>query len=166
MRFLIKMKFLEDYRRNKNSKGYVNILWWMLDQSFWVILSYRVFNAINKTRFGLLSKFAEKVLEAVFKCYVPSGVEIGGGLIIYHAHGIILNGKSVIGNNCTIYSRVCIGNRWPGDGTPTIGDNVVIGTGACIFGPVKIPSNSMISANSVITPSNVSEIFGFEDFEE
>jgi serine O-acetyltransferase len=75
--------------------------------------------------------------------------------VIYHAFGVIVNGKTTIGANCTLYARVCIGNRWPGDGTPVIGDNVTIGTGACIFGPVVIPDNFVVKANAVITPSSL-----------
>ena len=70
---------------------------------------------------------------------------------------MLLGGRGVgrtIGANCTLYARVCIGNRWPGDGTPVIGDNVTIGTGACIFGPVVIPDNFVVKANAVITPSS------------
>lgn len=100
----------------------------------------------------------EKLLELIFGAYIPFGADIGGGLIIFHYHGIIINGKARLGRNCRLYARVCIGNRFPGDGVPIIGDRVTIGTGACILGPVTIPSDTAIPANAVITPKTLARV--------
>ena len=149
--------FRDDRARLKSLPGYRGLIWWALDQSFWVILIYRLISSTKGRWYHTPLRLFEKIAEFIFKCYLPSTAEIGGGLIIYHAFGIIINGKSKIGHNCTMYARVCIGNRWPGDGAPIIGDNVVIGTGACIFGPVIIPDNFIVKANQVITPSSFKE---------
>lgn len=147
--------FRKDWQRYKSLPGYRGLAWWMLDQSFWVILVYRLIAKAQGKPFHAPLRVFEKVAEFVFKCYLPTTAKIGPGLVIYHAFGVIVNGKSEIGENCTLYARVCIGNRWPGDGTPIIGNNVTIGTGACIFGPVTIPDNYVVKANAVITPSTV-----------
>jgi serine O-acetyltransferase len=147
--------FRQDWQRLKSLPGYRGLLWWMLDQSFWVILTYRLIARARGKWYHAPLRVFEKVAEFVHKCYLPTTAQIGPGLVIYHAFGVIVNGKTRIGRNCTLYARVCIGNRWPGDGTPVIGDNVVIGTGACIFGPVTIPDNTIVKANAVITPSTV-----------
>ncbi|SKB74943.1 hypothetical protein [Luteibacter sp. 22Crub2.1] len=146
--------FRADVRRLKSLPGYRGLVWWMLDQSFWVILTYRLISGTRGTVLHTPFRVFEKIAEFMSKCYVPTTATIGPGLVIYHAFGIIINGKSTIGSNCTIYARVCLGNRFPGDGTPTIGNNVTIGTGACIFGPVVIPDNYVVKANAVITPSS------------
>jgi serine O-acetyltransferase len=147
--------FRADVRRLKSLPGYRGIVWWMLDQSFWVILTYRLIATTRGTVLHTPFRILEKFAEFVFKCYLPTTATIGPGLVIYHAFGVIVNGKTTIGANCTLYARVCIGNRFPGDGTPVIGDNVTIGTGACIFGPVVIPDNYVVKANAVITPSSL-----------
>ena len=146
--------FRADAKRLKSLPGFRGMAWWMLDQSFWVILSYRLIATARGSKLHAPLRVLEKVAEFIFKCYLPTTATIGPGLVIYHAFGIIVNGKSTIGANCTLYARVCIGNRWPGDGTPVIGDNVTIGTGACIFGPVVIPDNYVVKANAVITPAS------------
>jgi serine O-acetyltransferase len=146
--------FLADIRRMKTVPGYRGMIWWMLDQSFWVIITFRALNQLNKTPLAPLARLLEKAAEFLFKTYIPSPTQIGGGLVIFHAFGIIINGKCTIGNDCTLYARVCLGNRWPGDGAPTIGNHVTIGTGACIFGPVSIPDNAIVKANAVVTPSD------------
>lgn len=147
--------FRADARRLKAMPGWRGMVWWMLDQSFWVILTYRIIASARGTVLHTPLRIFEKIAEFVFKSYLPTTATIGPGLVIFHAFGVIINGKTTIGSNCTLYARVCIGNRFPGDGTPTIGDNVTIGTGACIFGPVVIPDNYVVKANAVITPSSL-----------
>ena len=79
--------------------------------------------------------------------------EIGPGLNINHIGGIVVNGKSIIGKNCTISHGVTLGqkNRGKYQGCPILGSNVYIGPGAKIIGAVKIGSNVAIGANSVVT---------------
>lgn len=74
----------------------------------------------------------------------------GVGLQIWHYGHIIINEKTRIGNNLTIYPGVEIGHKTPGGGCPTIGDNCFIGAGAKIFGKIKIGNNVTIAANSVV----------------
>ena len=82
---------------------------------------------------------------------IPLGTKIGRGLFLPHFSGIVINGKSVIGKNCTIYQNITIGSKKGENGdAPMIGDNVVIATGAIIIGKIKLGINVMIGANSVI----------------
>lgn len=64
-------------------------------------------------------------------------------------YGIIISGEAVLGKNCTIFHQVTIGTN--GKGVPKIGDNVTIGTGAKILGPITIGNNVKIGANAVVT---------------
>lgn len=64
----------------------------------------------------------------------------------------MLNSKVVIGDRVVLYHRVTIGQRYPGDGVPIIGDDVVIGSGATILGPVEVPCGAVVPANSLTTP--------------
>lgn len=80
------------------------------------------------------------------------------GLRIDHFGFVAINGKAKIGKNCHIYGDITIGQKSPdNDAAPIIGDNVVIGGGARIIGPVKIASNCMIGANAVVTHSFLEE---------
>ena len=64
-------------------------------------------------------------------------------------YGIIISGEAEIGENCTIFHQVTIGTN--GKGVPKIGDNVTIGAGAKVLGPIHIGNNVSIGANVVIT---------------
>lgn len=81
----------------------------------------------------------------------------GPGLSIAHYGSIVVNGNAKIGRNCRIHSDVNIGET--GGGAPTIGDNVYIGPGAKIFGPITVGDHVAVGANAVVNtdvPSNVS----------
>ena len=83
------------------------------------------------------------------------GIEIGDfscdkGLHIWHAGAIVINGNAKIGSDCSIHGAVCIGNNGKTEEYPIIGDEVDIGVGAYIIGPVKISSKTKIGAGAVV----------------
>jgi serine O-acetyltransferase len=129
----------------------------MVDVSLLLIVKHRITSAWRKTRFDIkvLRVLWEKFFEFLTHSHIASAAEIGGGLRIFHGWGIFINAGVTIGKNCILYHRVTIGARFPGDECPTIGDNVTIGSGACVVGPVIVPDNARIGANAVVTPKTV-----------
>lgn len=84
---------------------------------------------------------------------IPPNV-FGPGLSIAHIGPIVVNGGTRVGANCRIHICVNIGTRaGASDQTPIIGDNVYIGPGAKIFGPIRIADDIAIGANSVVNKS-------------
>jgi len=87
-------------------------------------------------------------------CEIGFAAEIGPGFCIRHTGSIVIGGKTTIGKNCEIRQSVTIGGNVGrqnnGRTQPVLGDNVRIGAGAIILGPVKIGDNSIIGANSVV----------------
>jgi len=85
---------------------------------------------------------------------VPRNV-FGPGLCIVHHGTVVVSYKAKVGKNCRLHPSTCIGEY---NGAPVIGDNVYIGPGAKIFGPVTIGNNVAIGANAVVNrdiPDNV-----------
>ena len=82
-------------------------------------------------------------------CYSFEGCEIGGGWVLMHGYGVVLNGGAKIGKNCTIYHGVTIGTidlkRFP-----VIGDDVFIGAGAKILGDVRVGNHVKIGAGAIV----------------
>jgi serine O-acetyltransferase len=78
-----------------------------------------------------------------------SGTTIGPGLFISHGQGTILSAES-IGANCQVHQGVTVGWDYRGERRPVIGDEVFIGAGAKILGPVTIGDKAMIGANAVV----------------
>ncbi len=83
---------------------------------------------------------------------IHPGAKIGKRLVIDHGMGIVIGETAEIGDDCLIYHGVTLGGTGKDSGKrhPTIGNNVLIGTGAKVLGPFTVGDNSRIAANSVV----------------
>ena len=83
---------------------------------------------------------------------IHPGAKIGRRLVIDHGMGIVIGETAEIGDDCLIYHGVTLGGTGKDSGKrhPTIGNNVLIGTGAKVLGPFTVGDNSRIAANSVV----------------
>lgn len=77
---------------------------------------------------------------------------IGKGLVIDHGMGVVIGETAVLGDNCTLYQNVTLGGTGKDQGKrhPTLGNNVLVGTGAKVLGPFKVGDNSRIAAGAVV----------------
>lgn len=83
---------------------------------------------------------------------IHPGAVIGKGLFIDHGAGVVIGETAVIGDDCTLYQGVTLGGTGKDKGKrhPTLGNNVMVGSGAKILGPFTVGSNSKIAANAVV----------------
>ncbi|MBV1876735.1 MAG: hypothetical protein KUG79_03740 [Pseudomonadales bacterium] len=83
---------------------------------------------------------------------IPSGCKIEDGFYVIHSGNVVINSKSRSGKNFTAVSSFNIGGVFNGEktGSPTIGNNVYLGSGVVILGNVTIGDNVLIGANSVV----------------
>ena len=83
---------------------------------------------------------------------IHPGAKIGHRLVIDHGMGIVIGETAEIGDDCLIFHGVTLGGTGKDVGKrhPTIGNNVLIGTGAKVLGPFKVGDNSRVAANSVV----------------
>ena len=83
---------------------------------------------------------------------IHPAAEIGSNLFIDHGTGVVIGETAVIGNDCTLYHGVTLGGTsWEkGKRHPTLGNNVVVGAGAKILGPIAIESGARIGSNAVV----------------
>ena len=123
-----------------------------------IVLRYHEYY-LNKEKKSILDKvrlrYYEKLhhkLSVLYTTSIPVNVT-GPGLSIGHLGTLYVNSKSKIGKNLRIQSGVTIGGAAGKDGLPIIGDNVYIGSGAKIIGPVEIANDVAIGANAVVTKS-------------
>jgi serine O-acetyltransferase len=127
-------------------------------QGFWALVVYR----FGRWRYGvrptlvrkfmsLLYKIAFKFIQIVTGIELPCEVEIGQNFVIDHFGGIIISGYVKFGDNCRIRNGVTVGlKRIDDPRAPVIGNNVDIGSGAKILGPISIGNNVAIGANAVV----------------
>ena len=101
-------------------------------------------------------KFIARLISQMSRCRtgieIHPGAKIGKRLVIDHGMGIVIGETAEIGDDCLIYHGVTLGGTGKDSGKrhPTIGNNVLIGTGAKVLGPFKVGDNSRIAANSVV----------------
>ena len=141
-----------------------------------VCLTYSGFHALFFHRFchliwnlGLktLSRFIANISRILTSIEIHPAVKIGEGFFIDHGAGLVIGETSEIGKNVTIYQQATLGGISPSINSesqrdvkrhPTIGDNVIIGSGAQILGPIFVGNNSRIGTNAVVlknVPNNL-----------
>lgn len=83
---------------------------------------------------------------------IHPGATIGRRLVIDHGMGIVIGETAEVGDDCLLYQGVTLGGTGKDQGKrhPTIGNNVLIGSGAKVLGPFKVGDNSRIAANAVV----------------
>ncbi len=127
----------------------------LLSQGFQAILVFRLFNWLHLRGFsGQPLRFVcERFIEITTGISIPACCSIGKGFRIHHFGGIFFHPTVVLGENCTLYHGVTIGDRGGYGRAATIGNNVLIGAGAKIIGDITIGDNCIIGANAVVTRS-------------
>jgi serine O-acetyltransferase len=104
-------------------------------------------------RFGLdrSAKIVSRVARILFSAHIPPEAQIGEGTHLgYGGLGIVIHKEAVIGRNVLLSPGVVIGGRSEMPGAPIIEDNVLIGVGAKILGPVRIGEGAKVGANAVV----------------
>jgi serine O-acetyltransferase len=127
----------------------------LLSQGFQALVVYRMFRWFHER--GIPTQpmrfFVERLTEIVTGISIPAQAQIGKGLRIHHFGGIIIHSETVIGEGCTLYHGVTLGDRGGWGGAPRIGNHVMIGAGAKILGDVTVGDDCRIGANAVVTTS-------------
>lgn len=123
--------------------------------SSFVYYLHSISNKLNFGVFKVLSVIISKViLRLIFSCEIGVGAKMGRNVTLgYGGLGIVIHGRCKIGNNVSIASGVTIGGTSGVFEVPVIEDDVIIGTGAKIIGPIVIGSGSVIGANCVVINS-------------
>jgi serine O-acetyltransferase len=127
----------------------------LLSQGFQALIVYRIFRWFYERRIPTqpLRFFVERFIEIITGISIPAQARIGKGLRIHHFGGIIVHSEAVIGEHCTLYHGVTLGDRGGWGGVPRVGNRVLIGAGAKLIGEVIIGDECIIGANAVVHTS-------------
>ena len=115
-----------------------------------MIYLFRLSNWFYRMRIPLLPWIIKVTNRIIFGTSLPPSVKVGQNVVFgYQGLGIVVHQHAVLGNNIVIAPNVVIGGRGR-PGAPVIEDDVLIGAGACILGPVTIGRGAKIGANAVV----------------
>ena len=123
------------------------------------VFLHQIANFFHMAGFDLIARIISQTSRFFTGIEIHPGAKIGKNLFIDHGMGVVIGETSEIGNNVTIYHAVTLGGISPSIDSerqrhekrhPTIGNDVVIGSGAQIIGPIKVGNGSRIAANAVV----------------
>jgi serine O-acetyltransferase len=124
------------------------------------VFFHRIANFFSVAKFDLIARIISQFSRFLTGIEIHPGAKIGKNLFIDHGMGVVIGETSDIGDNVTIYHMATLGGIAPSINSndqrnikrhPTIEDEVVIGSGAQVLGPVTIGRCAKIGANAVIT---------------
>jgi serine O-acetyltransferase len=116
------------------------------------LLAYRVSHALHEARVPLIPGMLANLMKMVTGVEIHPAARIGRGLFIDHGSGVVIGETAEVGDHVTMYQGVTLGGTGFARGKrhPTVGDQVMIGSGAKLLGPVVVGARSKIGANSVV----------------
>ena len=116
------------------------------------LLAYRVAHALHQSDVPLLPRVISMLTRALTGIEIHPAARIGRGLFIDHGAGVVIGETADIGDDVTLYQGVTLGGTGfaAGKRHPTVEDNVTIGSGAKLLGPITIGHGAKIGANSVV----------------
>ena len=124
------------------------------------VFFHRIANFFSVGKFDLIARIISQFSRFLTGIEIHPKAKIGENLFIDHGMGVVIGETSEIGNNVTIYHMVTLGGISPSINSddqrnskrhPTLMDNVVVGSGAQVLGPVVVGKNAKIGANAVVT---------------
>jgi serine O-acetyltransferase len=128
--------------------------------SFHVLLFHRIAHPLWRWHFKFIARAIMLFARLLTGIEIHPQAKIGAGLFIDHGMGVVIGQTATVGENVTLYHGVTLGGVNPAENSdtqrdvkrhPTIGDNVIIGAGAQILGPVTIHKCARVGGNSVVT---------------
>ena len=124
----------------------------LLYPSIHALIAYRISHFLYEHKLFFLARLCSQISRFFTGIEIHPGAKIGKGLFIDHGMGVVIGETAEIGDNVTIYHGLTLGGTGKDKGKrhPTIGNNVVIGTGAKVLGPIFVGDGAKIGANSVV----------------
>ncbi|MBS1271731.1 MAG: Serine acetyltransferase [Candidatus Marinimicrobia bacterium] len=126
---------------------------------FHAIVAYRFTHILHLLKIPIIPRFISVLFRFWSGVEIHPGAEIGCCFFIDHGTGVVIGETTTIGHNCVVFHNVTFGGTGHHSGKrhPTVGDDVLIGTGATLLGPIMVGDNAKIGAEAVIINRDVPE---------
>ena len=124
----------------------------LLYSGFHAVLAYRLSHMLYQKNMRFAARLISQGARFLTGIEIHPGAKIGRGLFIDHGSAVVIGETAEIGDNCTLYQGVTLGGtgKHIGKRHPTLGNNVMVGSGAKVLGPFRVGDNSKIAANAVV----------------
>lgn len=124
----------------------------LLYPSIHVMMAHRIAHFLYAKKFFFLARLISQIARFFTGIEIHPGAKIGRGLFIDHGMGVVIGETAEIGDNVVIYHGVTLGGTGKDKGKrhPTVGNNVIIGSGSKVLGPIIICDGAKVGSNSVV----------------
>jgi serine O-acetyltransferase len=138
------------FERDPAATNYLEVL--LTYSGLHAIIYYRIAHGLRKMGVPFLPRLVSQFGRFMTGIEIHPGAQIGNGLFIDHGMGVVIGETSIIGDNVTLFQGVTLGGtgKEKGKRHPTLGSNIVVGTGAKILGNITIGDNVNVGANAVV----------------
>jgi serine O-acetyltransferase len=132
------------------AKNYFEVL--LCHTPLWTIIAYRLMHPLAKRNIPLIPRLVMTILKTKTGLEIHPDAKIGKSFFIDHGVGTVIGQTTEIGDNCTLFHNVTLGGtgKHTGKRHPTLGNNVLVGVGATLLGPIKVGDNAKIGAGTFI----------------
>lgn len=122
-----------------------------------IIIHRYISHPLYYLRIPFIPRLISQIMRFLTGIEIHPGAKIGKGFFIDHGMGTIIGETSEIGKNCVMFHNVTLGGtgKHIGKRHPTIGDNVLIGSGTVLLGPMKVGSNVKIGADTIVINKDI-----------
>ena len=137
-------------RRDPAARSTIEIL--LTYSGLHAIIMYRAAHWFHTRKMFVIARCISQFARFLTGIEIHPGAKIGKGFFIDHGAGVVIGETTEIGDNCLIYQGVTLGGtgKEKGKRHPTLGNNVMVGSGARVLGPFKVGDNAKIAANAVV----------------
>ena len=117
------------------------------------VLLHRIAHGLYQAQLFFMARLVQEISRLLTGIEIHPGAKVGERLVIDHGSGVVIGETAEIGNDCIIFHGVTLGGLKfdPVKRHPTVGNQVLIGAGAKILGPIHLGDGCRIGANSVVT---------------
>ena len=124
----------------------------LLYSGFHAVFWYRISHWFYRHKLFFIARLISQTARFFTGIEIHPGATIGKGLMIDHGSGVVIGETTIIGDDCTLYQGVTLGGTGKDTGKrhPTLGNNVMVGSGAKVLGPFVVGDNSKIASNAVV----------------
>lgn len=152
---------VEAYRKDPALRGKVfGIVELLTYAGIWSLFFHRIAHLLFALKIPVIPRLLSQTARFLTGIEIHPGAKIGKGFFIDHGSGVVIGETTEIGDNVLLFHQVTLGGTkmLPGKRHPTVGNNVVIGAGAKVLGPLLIGDNSKIGAGSIVVKDVQSDV--------
>lgn len=137
-------------RRDPAARSTIEIL--LTYSGLHAVIMYRAAHWFYERKLFTIARCISQFARFLTGIEIHPGAKIGKGFFIDHGSGVVIGETTEIGDNCLVYQGVTLGGtgKEKGKRHPTLGNNVMVGSGARVLGPFKVGDNVKIAANAVV----------------